>query len=110
MPTKKTAEPKVSKTSRDLDVELNKNIAALSYIWVLCLIPLLGKKNSEFAQFHAKQGLILFIASMLTWLPIVGWFLSMIILVVSIIGIIKTLSGEWWEIPYIYKWSEKIKL
>jgi hypothetical protein len=30
--------------------------------------------------------------------------------VIAVMGIIKTLNGEWWEIPYIYDWSKKIKL
>ena len=40
----------------------NKIIAALSYIGILCLIPLLAKKDSKFAQEHGKQGLIMLIA------------------------------------------------
>ena len=39
----------------------NKNgLAALSYLWVLCLVPLLGSKD-EFVKFHAKQGFVLFV-------------------------------------------------
>ena len=41
------------------DINRNRHIAAASYIWVLCLIPLLFKRESKFAQFHAKQGLLL---------------------------------------------------
>ena len=102
------------KTSKDLDVEINKNVAALSYVWILCLIPLLGKKKSEYAQFHAKQGLILFIAELiagvLSWFPVFGQLLVLVLLVVSIMGIVKTLNGEWWKIPFIYEWSKKINL
>ena len=35
--------------------------AILSYLWILCLIPVLMKKEDEFVKFHAKQGLMLFI-------------------------------------------------
>ena len=28
----------------------------------------------------------------------------------SVMGIIKTLNGEWWKAPYIYEWSKKINL
>lgn len=96
------------------DVLENKAIAALSYAWILCLVPLLGKRNSKFAQFHAKQGLVLFIielvASLLMWFPIFGQLLMLVLVVVAIMGIIKTLNGEWWKIPYIYQWSKKINL
>ena len=94
----------------DKDVEENKTMAALSYAWILCLIPLLTKKDSKFAQFHAKQGLILLGASLLSWFPIFGQILGLVILVISVIGIIKALNGEWWKIPYLYDISKNIKI
>ena len=106
-------EPKI-KTSKDLDAEVNKKIALLSYVWILCLVPLLGKRDSEFAQFHAKQGLVIFIAeivvSIFIWFPVFGQLFMLALLVISVMGIIKTLNGEWWEIPYIYELSRKVKL
>jgi len=96
------------------DVEENKTVAALSYAWILCLVPLLGKRKSKFAQFHAKQGLVLFIielgASLVMWFPVFGQLLMLALLVVSVLGIIKALNGEWWKIPYLYDWSKKINL
>ncbi len=103
-----------AKTSKELDVEINKNIAALSYVWILFLVPLLGKRDSEFAQFHAKQGLVLFViellAALLAWFPFFGQLLMLALVVVSVMGIVKTLNGEWWRIPFIHEWSKKIKL
>jgi len=105
---------KTKKTSKDADVEANKNIAALSYVWILCLVPLLGRRDSEYAQFHAKQGLVLFIieliASLFIWFPLFGQLLMLALIVVSVVGIVKTLNGEWWEIPFIHEWSKRIKL
>lgn len=110
MPSKKTNNNSFNKT----DVEKNKQIAALSYVWILCLVPLLGKRDSEFAQFHAKQGLVLFaieiIASLFILFPIFGQLIMIGLLVVSVIGIVKTLNGERWKIPVIYEWSKKISL
>ncbi len=97
----------------DADVEENKIIAAMSYLWILFLIPLLLKRKSKFAQFHARQGMILFvidvIASFFIWVPIIGQLLFIVLLIVSIIGIIKAYSGEYWKGPFIYEWSQKIK-
>jgi uncharacterized membrane protein len=92
----------------------NKNgLAALSYIWILCLVPLLGSKD-EFVKFHAKQGFILFIIELalilVGWIPVIGWLASLIVAIVAIIGLIKALNGEKWEIPYVYNWSQKIKI
>ena len=110
----KTKPASSAKTSKERDVEINKSIAALSYVWVLCLVPLLGKRDSEYAQFHAKQGLVLFIieilAGLVAWFPIFGQLFMLVLLVVAIMGIVKTLNGDWWEIPYIYDWSKKINL
>ena len=52
----------------DKDVESNKVIAAVGYVWILCLVPLFLKRHSKFAQFHAKQGLVLFIVEVIGWL------------------------------------------
>lgn len=98
------------KIGTNRDVEDNKVMAALSYIWILFLIPLLLKKDSKFCQFHAKQGLILFILSFITWFPIIGWLIGLAIIVVSVVSIVKTLAGEQWQIPFIYDLSKKINL
>lgn len=93
-------------------------IAILSYIGILFLIPLLAAKDSPFAQYHAKQGLVLFIAEVATmlivWIPILGWligFMAWIIWVVlSLMGIINALGGKQVPLPIIGKFAEKFKL
>ncbi|MEK7097426.1 MAG: hypothetical protein AAB906_01100 [Patescibacteria group bacterium] len=110
----KEAKNSGAESSNDTDVEENKTIAALSYVWILFLVQILGKRKSKFAQFHAKQGFILFvielIASLFMWFPIFGQLLMLALLIVAVMGFVKTLNGEWWEIPYIHEWSKKIKL
>ena len=91
------------------DVADNKLIAAIGYIGILCLIPLLAKKDSKFAQEHGKQGLVLLIAHVVLWvvwvIPVLGWFIGffggIILLIINIIAIIKALMGEFWEIPVL---------
>ncbi len=101
------------------DVQDEKIIAALSYLWILVLIPLLAKKDSEYCQFHAKQGLVLFVASfaimVLGMIPFLGWFIVLplgwlAITIFSVLGIINALQGKKWEIPYIGKYAKKINL
>ncbi len=104
------ATQKTKTSGNNSDVEKNKNMAVLSYVWILCLVPLLGKKDSEFVQFHAKQGLILFIASLFAFVPFFGQLLIFVIIIISVIGIIKTYNGEKWEIPFVYELSKKINL
>lgn len=119
MPSKKSTTHKSANDAKHSfsadDIKKNKEIAALSYIWILCLVPLLLKKNSAYAQFHAKQGLTILIAWVVILIigivPILGWiiwFFGMIaIVLVSIAGVIKTLNGEAWKIPFVYEWSKK---
>lgn len=102
----------------DKDVEDNRLIAAVGYIGILCLIPLFFKKNSKYAQFHGKQGLVLLIGWVINFLigvfPIIGWLLALIgtiaLTVLSLIGIVKALNGEYWEMPYLASYAKKIKL
>jgi len=106
----------ISETPKKIDD--NKVIAILSYIGVLCLIPLLMKKDDKFVFFHAKQGLVLFIVEIITYfvlmIPILGWIIapiaSLIWLVLSIIGIVNVLGGEMKELPILGKYAGKIKI
>ena len=91
--------------------------AILSYIGILFLVPLLACKDNAFAQFHAKQGLVLFIAEIATmliaWIPILGWLVGLVAwivwLVLSIIGIINVVNGKQVSIPIIGEFAKKFK-
>lgn len=91
--------------------------AILSYIGILFLVPLLACKNNSFAQFHAKQGLVLFIAEVATmfiaWIPILGWLVGFVCyiiwIVLSIIGIMNVLGGKQVPLPIIGKFAGKFK-
>lgn len=93
------------------DVEENKAIACLSYVGILFLIPLLAKKESKFAQAHAKQGIALFIlavvVSVVSWIPLIGWLLALAVLILAIFCIVKTLQGDFFKIPVLYDLSKK---
>lgn len=92
------------------DVAENKWVAVLSYLGVLFLIPLLAKRDSKFAQFHAKQGLVIVIGELFAWFPVFGWVLGIILFVFSVMGIINVLSGEMKKLPVVGDLAEKINL
>ena len=123
------SEPQAAPTE-DADIASNKGMAVLGYIGPLCFIPLLAKKDSPFAQFHAKQGLGLFAIdvaySILSFLlnlikvnktdPVFGIFtarvtpwpitalLSIIgvaIFVFAVIGIVNAATGKKKPLPFI---------
>ena len=104
------------------DVQKNKTIAAIAYISILCFVPLLTNKDSPFAQFHAKQGLALFICEVVWWIlsfglvfiPILGliiiWLGNLCLVVLSLVGLIRALNGERWKMPVLGDWATKIKI
>lgn len=96
------------------DVADHKVMASLSYIGILCLIPLLVMKQSRYAQEHAKQGLLLFIVwivgSFVFWFPLIGWVAALVVFVANVMAFIKCLQGEFWEIPVIGQYRSKINL
>lgn len=93
------------------DIESNKVMAVLAYFGILVLVPILAAKDSRFARFHANQGLILFLASIILSfvgsIPVIGWLVSLVggiaILVLGIMGIIAAAKGEAKTLPVIGK-------
>ncbi len=96
------------------DIEDNKVMAAISYIWILCLIPLLTKKDSKFVQIHAKQGLALFIIEtvgiLVYWIPLFGQLLWLLTAVVAIVGLVTALQGKYIEIPVVSILTKKLNI
>ena len=92
--------------------------AILSYLWILCLIPILMKKEEDFVRFHARQGLMLFIVEVaigiIGIIPLLGHIVYLVGMlacgILSIVGIVQVLMGNKWKMPVIGDWAEKIKV
>ena len=94
-------------------MESNKLMAAISYIWILFLVPLFAAKDDAFARYHANQGLVLLIANIaavvvgfvLGLIPIIGaiigWIINIALFVLMIIGIINAVKREMKPLPFI---------
>ncbi|MBF0179742.1 MAG: hypothetical protein HQM03_06920 [Magnetococcales bacterium] len=86
-------------------------MAALGYMGVLCLVPLILNQGDRFVDFHARQGLVLWVWSVLALfcmhLPGVGPYLFSTSVVgvtfLSLCGLLAVLLGRSWEIPLIAK-------
>ena len=104
--------------SQDPQIQDAKFFAAVGYLNILCFVPLLLKKENKFAQFHGKQALVLFIlevaAGIVKIVPMIGDLVFTVAFVVfgifSLVGIIKVLMNEYWEMPIIYEISNRISL
>ena len=91
--------------------------SVLSYIPVLCLIPLLQMRDNEQARFHSRQGLILFLIELLAVLFLIPGLSGMIwktviilALGTSVAGIIFGIQGKKYKLPLIGDIAEKMKL
>jgi uncharacterized membrane protein len=111
-----TREPQQS--SADSEIRDAKFFAAIGYLSFLCFVPLSLKKGNSFAEFHGKQGLVLFIlelaAAILSVVPVLGPLVSTLAFVVfgilSLMGIVKVLMGEKWEMPVIHEIAGRISI
>lgn len=102
-----------------IDIEQNKTMAGLAYI--LFFLPLIACKDSQYGRFHANQGLLLLILSVvgsiglsvvsgiliaITWR--LFWFTSLLygafgllIIFLVITGLINGLNGKAKPLPVI---------
>lgn len=104
------------KSKKDIVLE-GKIWAVIGYLWILCFIPLINKRDNPFTLFHAKQGLVLFITSLIstgvTIIPLIG-FIGVLgniaVFILCITGIINSLKGECWKMPYIGEYAEKMEI
>ena len=96
---------------KDKDIEDNSFLAAIGYIGIVCIVPLFLKRNSKFAQFHAKQALLLLIIEVVAWIiPPIAWIFYILAVILSVMGIKAALEGKYWELPLIVKYAKKINL
>ena len=93
-----------------------KAYALLSYLSILCIIPLILKKDNDFVLRHSRQGLVLFVGQVAVFILhiILGTLIlklgMFILLALSFFGIIAVLKGEYVQLPIVSDIAEKITL
>ena len=91
-------------------------LALMSYLGVLVFVPLVTNRDDEYVHFHARQGLVIWtfgvIAIFTLYIPGLGKlvfsFLSMAVLVYSVIGVVSVLLHKAWKLPFVHNLSSKI--
>jgi uncharacterized membrane protein len=102
-------------------------MVVLSYLWILCLIPLLTKKDDDEVQWHAKNGLALLIAEIVVWVLffVCGFVIRRILfagcgvaviecvvwlafLVIRVMAIMKGVGGQRFRIPMVSDFADKM--
>lgn len=94
-----------TKTSKS---DKGKTPAILSYLtwigWVVALILNQDKKD-EFAKFHLRQSLLIYLAaivgSFVFWIPLIGWLLALSLFVLWVMGLVSAVNGEKKEVPVL---------
>ena len=104
-----------AKPSEEEEILEGKIYAVLAYLSVLCVIPLVLKKDNPFVLSHGKQGLVIFVGQ-------VALFILHIVLpgilrlglflfgVLSLWGIIEALRGHYVKLPFVTDLADKISL
>ncbi len=99
---------------KNIQSETGTLFAALSYLWLFCLVPLLLKRGDEFVAFHARQGLVLFMLEVIGWavywIPFIGGVVIAFFVIVSAIGFYKALTGQRWRLPLVAALADRIRL
>ncbi|MCK4606580.1 MAG: hypothetical protein KAU35_04715 [candidate division Zixibacteria bacterium] len=91
--------------------------AIMAYIPILCFVPLLSMKENKEAQFHARQGVMLFLVELVAVLFLIDTVSDLVfkgILLIaaglSVAGIIFALQGKNYRLPLIGDMIDKSKL
>ena len=98
------------------DVLEGKIFALLSYLSILCILPLIFKKENSFCLHHGKQGIVIFVAQVAVFILHIAlgtWFLRLgmfLLGVISFIGIISVLEGRYLKLPVICDFAEKLTI
>lgn len=94
-------------------MEKEKNTAMAIIAYIIFFIPLLTEdKKDPFVLFHVKQGLALFILSVVSsFIPVIGWFIGYpLSVILFVIGILNASKGLEKELPVIGVYAKKINL
>jgi uncharacterized membrane protein len=120
--------PNVPDSHRASPSDAERWYAAVGYLFFLCFVSLWKSKESRFVRFHARQAFLLFLAECVAFvavavidrtigrLPFLGLFVVVVVqvfvylsaLFLSVMGFVKALFGERWEMPFLGPYREKI--
>jgi len=99
-----------SKSNNNLITQREKEFAALSYVWVFAVfIYFSSEAKSNYVKYHARQGIVLFVLSIIFFLlPGYLSYLNVLVVFLMIFCIIEAVMGSWYQLPLIGDWIQGI--
>lgn len=114
----------------DSPSDLDRWVAAIGYLFFMCFFALWKSKDSPFVRFHSRQAFLLFLSEIVAFillviidktigrLPFLGLLIVVLLqiavylvaLMLSVMGFVKALFGERWEMPFFGPYSEKVPM
>jgi uncharacterized membrane protein len=95
----------------------DKLLLVLCYLGLLAVIPYLVARGPGLLRFHARQGLALGLlgvicagVALVPFIGFVGHLGIALVFVLSILGIVKALSGESWRVPVAADLADRFQL
>jgi fumarate reductase subunit D len=108
--------------------ERSRWIAAASYLAFLCFFSLWRSKDDPFIRYHARQGFLLLLGECVVIvatlilevtigkLKLIGMLVIVLFrlvvglgaLTLSVVGFVKALFGEYWHLPFLGDYREKV--
>ncbi|MGN7612215.1 hypothetical protein ACQZV8_09045 [Magnetococcales bacterium HHB-1] len=93
----------------------SKVLASMSYLGILALVPMVLNRDDSYVNFHARQGIIIWmwevIAIYCLFLPGIGRLIfvssSFLCLLFSIIGLISVFLNRAWRLPIVGTWVNR---
>ncbi len=127
--TKKDTVPEAGEeTEPQSPSDRSRWIAAVGYVLFLCFFSLCRAGRDPFIRFHARQAFLLFLAECVVivmtiildmtigklrffGMVVIGLFQLIVglgALTVSVLGFVKALFGEYWHLPFLGEYSERV--
>lgn len=78
-----------------------KTTSIVAYITLIGLIIALCAGDKEGAKFHVNQALVIWLFTLLSIIPCIGWIWSIFMLVCWVLGLIAAINQEEKPVPLI---------
>jgi uncharacterized membrane protein len=88
--------------------EKNQWMGVLACIPIVGLILMFVEKDDNFVRYMGAQYTLVGILQFFSWVPVIGWLLAPLTIVLIIVGMVKAYKGERFDVPVLSGWALKL--